>query len=72
VYEIVTRLDPWAGLSPVEACHEVALGKRMTIPESCPQQLRKIMEVCWKAEPKDRPEFTEILEMLKLPEEKVR
>jgi D-ribose pyranose/furanose isomerase RbsD len=36
----------------------------MEIPE-CPEILQKIMRMCWKHAPEERPEFKDILDMLR-------
>jgi len=65
IYEIVTRKDPWEGDSAVIATHRVIEGERMKIPASCPPVLMRVMELCWKENPVDRPNFSEIVDMLK-------
>jgi len=33
---------------------------RPPVPESCDQEWRLLMEMCWSSEPSERPSFTEI------------
>ena len=53
----------------MQAARDVMNGSRMEIPRNCPAVLQKIMKACWKHDPKERPEFKEILEMLREDEE---
>jgi hypothetical protein len=34
------------------------------IPADCPQKLRELMEMCWKKEPDERPDFERICSIL--------
>ena len=68
IYEIVTCSNPWPQCTPMEAAHEVMRGNTMTIPE-CPEIFQQMMKLCWQYDPKDRPEFTDLLNMIKSIEE---
>ena len=49
---------PYELLSPVQAAVGVAKhGIRPKIPSSVPEAVRKIMEICWDADPLQRPTF---------------
>ena len=64
VYEIVTRSDPWPRVPGMQAANNVMNGIRMEIPQ-CQPVLQEVMSRCWKQDPQERPEFKEILEMIK-------
>ena len=68
VYEIVTCSDPWPDYTPMEAAHEVITGNTMEIPE-CPNVFQLMMKLCWSYNPRDRPDFTDLLELIKSTEE---
>ena len=44
---------------------QVDSGYRMPPPPGCPKEVHSIMNQCWMYEPEDRPNFTDVLEMLK-------
>ncbi|XP_061775507.1 uncharacterized protein LOC133567907 [Nerophis ophidion] len=50
----------WAGLGRA-AGKGVAGAKRLTIPTSCPASFAELMRKCWQAEPKERPQFKQVL-----------
>ncbi len=64
IYEIVTRVDPWLGYTAYQVIQAVASGERMKIHSECPPIPRKVMEMCWQADPQDRPDVADILEIL--------
>ena len=68
VYEIVTCSDPWPDYTPMEAAHEVITGNTMEIPD-CPNVFQLMMKLCWNYNPRDRPDFTDLLELIILTEE---
>ena len=43
---------------------EVLKGLRLTMPESCPVEVRELAMRCWRSEPSERPSFVEVLETL--------
>jgi serine/threonine protein kinase len=44
---------------------EVARGMRPDIPDGCPGHLVELMERCWDPDPRRRPNFTEIIQLLR-------
>lgn len=56
---------PWPGKTAVEASHLVISGERMPINDDVTPILATIMKQCWKEDPKDRPSFELICNMLK-------
>eukprot|EP01114_Cavostelium_apophysatum_P019954 TRINITY_DN6569_c0_g1_i1.p1 TRINITY_DN6569_c0_g1~~TRINITY_DN6569_c0_g1_i1.p1 ORF type:complete len:358 (+),score=41.27 TRINITY_DN6569_c0_g1_i1:486-1559(+) len=67
LYEIVSRSEPWSGLFGSAAALRVLKGERMPIPRN-PPVLARLMEMCWKKDPANRPDFHQILQMLETTE----
>jgi len=64
MYEILTRTEPWKDETLTNAGLKTLTGERMTIPSETPQFLKELITRCWDAEPSNRPEFTEIYDIL--------
>ncbi|CAM6099058.1 unnamed protein product [Calypogeia fissa] len=65
LWEMLTGQIPFDNFSPVQAAVGVAVhGLRPTIPEDTFQPLKTLMEQCWSRDPLDRPDFSEILDVL--------
>jgi insulin receptor len=65
VYEIVAQCEPHTDVDH----NEVAIlirdqGLTPTIPNNCPEKLRQLMEMCWKKQPEQRPNFETICQIL--------
>jgi hypothetical protein len=43
----------------------IYLGERLKQPDKCPQKIFAIITKCWNADPKDRPNFENLVELLK-------
>ncbi|KFM70272.1 Insulin receptor, partial [Stegodyphus mimosarum] len=68
LWEMATMASqPYQGLSNEEVLKFVVGGNIMEKPEDCPEKLYTLMLMCWHRNPKARPTFIEIIEML-LPE----
>ena len=65
LWELVTRKLPWEGVDMVTVVSEVRKGKRPEIPSNCLPLIQNLIERCWAAEPRYRPTFHEIIEILK-------
>ncbi|XP_074569891.1 serine/threonine-protein kinase STY46-like [Curcuma longa] len=66
IWELLTAKLPYQYLTPIQAAVGVVQqGLRPTIPNTHPK-LAKLLERCWKQDPADRPDFSEILEILQL------
>ncbi|XP_020620971.1 mitogen-activated protein kinase kinase kinase MLT-like isoform X2 [Orbicella faveolata] len=66
LWEMLTQEVPFKGLLGVQVAWLVVVeGERLTIPSTCPERFAKLMSECWLAEPKERPDFMEILTILK-------
>ncbi|XP_023012804.2 tyrosine kinase receptor Cad96Ca [Leptinotarsa decemlineata] len=65
IWEVVTLgSTPYPGMSAVEVMKKVRDGFRLDKPEHCRRELYNIMYYCWDKDPKQRPSFTECLELL--------
>ncbi|CAG9853774.1 unnamed protein product [Phyllotreta striolata] len=65
IWEIVTLgSTPYPGMSAVEVMKKVRDGYRLDKPEHCRRELYNIMYYCWDKDPKERPSFSELLELL--------
>ncbi|XP_075216987.1 tyrosine kinase receptor Cad96Ca [Lycorma delicatula] len=65
IWEIVTLgSTPYPGLAAAEVMRKVRDGYRLDKPEHCRRELYNIMFYCWDKDPKERPNFTELVELL--------
>ncbi|KAJ8733161.1 hypothetical protein PYW08_001459 [Mythimna loreyi] len=65
LWEIVTLgSTPYPGLSANDVMKKVIEGYRLEKPEHCHRELYNIMYYCWEAEPKERPDFADIVARL--------
>uniref|UniRef100_A0A8D0GXK7 Tyrosine-protein kinase receptor n=1 Tax=Sphenodon punctatus TaxID=8508 RepID=A0A8D0GXK7_SPHPU len=58
--------QPYQGLSNEQVLKFVMDGGYLDQPDSCPERLHSLMQMCWQYNPKMRPAFIEIIEMLKV------
>ena len=66
VWEVFTTAIPFEEMKgDFQVMNSVCNGKRPTIPEDCPQQLKELIEVCWQDDYHSRPDMAVICEMLK-------
>uniref|UniRef100_A0A1A7XZF7 receptor protein-tyrosine kinase n=2 Tax=Iconisemion striatum TaxID=60296 RepID=A0A1A7XZF7_9TELE len=74
MWEIATRgMTPYPGVQNHEIYDYLVDGQRLKQPPGCLDELYQIMYSCWRADPLDRPLFSQLREMLeklaeKLPE----
>ncbi|XP_062375779.1 tyrosine-protein kinase Mer [Sardina pilchardus] len=74
MWEIATRgMTPYPGVQNHEIYDYLLDGHRLKQPNDCLDELYEIMYSCWRADPLDRPDFTQARELLeklaeKLPE----
>ena len=61
---MVTRQEPYAGEHPEDVRRSVYSGKRLPIPNSCPEYMKKLIEMCWLSDPEQRPSFQRIVHIL--------
>jgi predicted Ser/Thr protein kinase len=65
VYEIVAQHEPHEKMSLLNIAVAIRdCGLTPTIPNDCPPLLREVMELCWKKEPKERPTFETLYNLL--------
>ncbi|XP_021915720.1 tyrosine-protein kinase shark isoform X4 [Zootermopsis nevadensis] len=55
--------QPYGEKRGVEVIQLVEKGERLTQTEHCPDSVYRIMERCWAYQPRDRPTFSELLEI---------
>ncbi|XP_024129446.1 insulin receptor a [Oryzias melastigma] len=66
LWEISTLAEqPYQGLSNEQVLKFVMDGGFLDRPENCPDRLHNLMQMCWQYNPKMRPAFQEIIEMLR-------
>jgi tRNA A-37 threonylcarbamoyl transferase component Bud32 len=67
LWELITGGDiPYSGYTPLQAAVGVVQrGMRPTIPQSCHQVLAHTIQYSWQADMNTRPEFEQIVEMLR-------
>ncbi|KAM9460613.1 insulin receptor b [Clarias gariepinus] len=66
LWEISTLAEqPYQGLSNEQVLKFVMDGGYLDRPENCAERMHSLMQMCWQYNPKMRPTFTEIIEMLK-------
>ncbi|WOL18603.1 serine/threonine-protein kinase STY46-like isoform X3 [Canna indica] len=72
LWELLTAKIPYEYLTPIQAAVGVVQkGLRPTIPSNTHPKLANLLEMCWRQNPADRPEFSEILDILNLIAEEV-
>lgn len=65
MWEIATRgMTPYPGVQNQEIYDYLLEGHRLKQPSECLDELYNIMFSCWRSEPVDRPDFTQLREML--------
>uniref|UniRef100_A0A8B9HCP0 receptor protein-tyrosine kinase n=1 Tax=Astyanax mexicanus TaxID=7994 RepID=A0A8B9HCP0_ASTMX len=65
MWEIATRgMTPYPGVQNHEIYDYLLEGHRLKQPNDCLDELYDIMFSCWCADPVDRPDFTQVREML--------
>ncbi|XP_013622569.1 PREDICTED: tyrosine-protein kinase FRK-like isoform X2 [Brassica oleracea var. oleracea] len=65
LWELLTGDIPYAFLTPLQAAVGVVQkGLRPKIPKKTHPKVKGLLERCWQQDPKERPDFEEIIEML--------
>ncbi|XP_018441113.1 serine/threonine-protein kinase STY8 isoform X1 [Raphanus sativus] len=65
IWELLTGHIPYAYLTPLQAAVGVVQkGLRPKIPKKTHPKVKGLLQRCWNQDPKERPEFEEIIEML--------
>lgn len=57
--------EPWAGLNGSQIIKKLEQNERLPCPNSCSQQIYKVMNLCWNRKPKERPTFTALFNFFK-------
>ncbi|XP_061594290.1 insulin receptor b [Cololabis saira] len=66
MWEISTLAEqPYQGLSNEQVLKFVMDGGYLDRPDNCPERMHNLMQLCWQYNPKMRPTFHEIIEMLR-------
>ncbi|XP_044492468.1 serine/threonine-protein kinase CTR1 [Mangifera indica] len=66
LWELATLQQPWGNLNPAQVVAAVGFkGKRLEIPLDLNPQVASIIEACWVSEPRKRPSFSFIMELLR-------
>ncbi|PKA51681.1 Serine/threonine-protein kinase HT1 [Apostasia shenzhenica] len=66
LWEMLTGRIPYEDMTPVQAAFAVVYKNlRPAIPADCPAALRALIEQCWASNPEKRPEFWQIVKVLK-------
>uniref|UniRef100_A0A671YWV3 Tyrosine-protein kinase receptor n=1 Tax=Sparus aurata TaxID=8175 RepID=A0A671YWV3_SPAAU len=66
LWEISTLAEqPYQGLSNEQVLKFVMDGGYLERPDNCPERMHSLMQMCWQYNPKMRPMFHEIIEMLR-------
>ena len=63
-YEVVLNKKPFEGLSQFEMMTKITKGERPELPIDMSTLYKIIIDRCWSQEPKDRPSFLEICQVL--------
>ncbi|XP_059149829.1 putative molluscan insulin-related peptide(s) receptor isoform X2 [Physella acuta] len=65
IWEMVTlAAQPYQGLSNEEVVKYISEYNTMDMPNGCPETMAKLMQLCWRKTPKQRPTFKEIIKYL--------
>jgi serine/threonine protein kinase len=68
LWEIISRERPYKDLNPTVIPYQVLnIGKRPGmefVKKNCPEELKKLVTLCWAQNPSDRPTFQQIVELL--------
>ncbi|XP_065900392.1 uncharacterized protein [Dysidea avara] len=65
LYEIWSLgCEPYEWLTIVETVEKVDTGYRLPPPPGCPRAIYRVMIKCWNPEPKSRPQFGQITQLL--------
>ncbi|XP_023540082.1 serine/threonine-protein kinase STY17-like isoform X1 [Cucurbita pepo subsp. pepo] len=66
LWELLTGEIPYSSMTPLQAAVGVVQKRlRPVIPKNTHPVLAELLERCWRQDPTERPNFTEILEILK-------
>ncbi|XP_030632191.1 macrophage-stimulating protein receptor [Chanos chanos] len=67
MWELMTRgASPYPDVDPYDITHYLLQGRRLAQPQYCPDSLYSIMLQCWAPESEFRPDFSALVEEVKL------
>ncbi|KYQ99761.1 leucine-rich repeat-containing protein (LRR) [Tieghemostelium lacteum] len=61
LWELLTRLIPYAGKNTMQVVRSIDRGERLPIPDWCPKDYAQLINRCWETDPSHRPNFPQIL-----------
>ncbi|XP_019057120.1 PREDICTED: serine/threonine-protein kinase HT1 isoform X2 [Tarenaya hassleriana] len=64
LWELIHNKLPFEGMSNLQAAYAAAFKNVRPSADDLPEDLATIVTSCWKEDPNDRPNFTEIIHML--------
>ncbi|KAG4911442.1 hypothetical protein JHK82_052038 [Glycine max] len=64
LWELIHNKLPFEGMSNLQAAYAAAFKNTRPSAEDLPEELALIVTSCWKEEPNDRPNFSQIIQML--------
>ncbi|XP_014493069.1 serine/threonine-protein kinase HT1-like isoform X2 [Vigna radiata var. radiata] len=64
LWELIHNRLPFEGMSNLQAAYAAAFKNTRPSAEDLPDELALIVTSCWKEEPNDRPNFSQIIQML--------
>jgi serine/threonine-protein kinase CTR1 len=66
LWELITLQQPWSGLNAAQVVGAVGFqNRRLQIPKDVKPDIAAIIEACWANDPRKRPSFASIMELLK-------
>lgn len=64
LWELLHNKLPFEGMSNLQAAYAAAFKNIRPSADNLPEELSEILTSCWKEDPNDRPNFTQIVQML--------
>ncbi|VAI58023.1 unnamed protein product [Triticum turgidum subsp. durum] len=64
LWELLHNRLPFEGMSNLQAAYAAAFKNIRPSADNLPEELSEILTSCWKEDPSDRPNFTQIVQML--------
>eukprot|EP00775_Hariotina_reticulata_P002896 gene2896-3184_t len=66
LYELVTNLEPWTSLNPMQVVGAVGFaGQRLALPPEVDARIAALISSCWASDAGARPSFSEVLDLLR-------
>jgi hypothetical protein len=61
MWEVMARRQPFAGRNFMGVSTDVLEGRRPPVPAYCPPAFKRLLALCWHAEPAMRPAMEDVL-----------